>query len=111
MKVFLQFESIFPYQPIEMDGKLYKENELNKLHGYSFPVHKYFNHEEDVVSEGKLFWNENLQKLSMRVWLSPEDINFFERSIISGTLVPSNVRLTPDNIRNEDVKTYFDEEM
>jgi len=109
MKTFIQFEAIFPCQPIEMNGTWYNENELNKLHGYSFPVHKYFSAEEDVVSEGRLFWSGDLNKLYMRVWLSSSDVNFFEREIISGTLVPCNIRLTPDNIDDEDIKTYFDE--
>jgi len=109
MKVFIQFEAIFPCQPVEMNGRLYSENELNKLHGYSFPVHKYLSSKEDVVSEGRLFWDDNSGKLYMRVWLSPDDVNFFERDILSGALVPSNIRLTPDTMKEEDIKTYFEE--
>lgn len=109
MKVFLQFEAVFPLEPIKINGQVYLENELNKLDGYSLPVHKYFSINEEKISTGKLFWNEDIQKICMRFWLNANEVDFFEQYVISGALIPLNVRITPDTVQNKDVKEFFDE--
>jgi hypothetical protein len=108
MKTFIGFECVFAMQDIKVGGILYKKNELYKLDGYCFPVHKYFIEEEEVVTMGKLYWNNCDNYLLMQMWLSPSDLNFFERYIISGSLVPCNVRLTPDTVQDDSVKAYFE---
>lgn len=104
MKTFIQFESIFPLQPIEMNNKTYEVNELNLLHNYTIPVHKNFDKSQEKITTGFLFWNEHTNRLYFQMWINAQEVSYFEHEIISGRLVPMNIRFTPDNINDDEIK-------
>ena len=106
MKVFLQFETIFPLTDIQVGGRTYNQTQLYELNGMQVPVHKYFDVREEKVTVGFLRWSDEARRLYMQMWLTPEDVNFFEKDILAGTLVPMNINLAPDTLPDEVGKAY-----
>ena len=107
MKAFLEFSCLFETSGIEIEGIQYNSSNVHELHNYEFPVHKYFDQSEDVVTIGRFIWEND--SLYMRMWLAIYDLDFFYKEIIAGSLVPINVRLSPDTVIDENVKIYRDE--
>ena len=108
MKTYIELECGLAPGPIVAGGKEYSEDELHKLHRTYIPVNKYFDKNEDKVTNGYFYWNEERKLLFMRMWIKSDEVNFFENHIISGNLVPTNVRFTPDNIDDDSVKNLLD---
>lgn len=108
MKTFIEFETIFYSCSININGNFYSENELYKLDRYCFPVNKYFNKNENIITYAYLYWNNTVKKLYMRMWLKPEELDYFAKEIFSGTIIPVNIRICPDTVDDLSVKKLSD---
>ncbi len=108
VKVFIEFEIIFYPCSINIEGVTYSENELYKLDKYCFSVHKYFNKNEDVITYGYLYWDKNIEKLYMRMWLKSDELDYFSKEIFTGIIIPVNIRICPDTVDDLSVKKLSD---
>lgn len=104
MKTFIHMQCVFSNEEFELEGVRYTPGEFYKLHGYKFNVHKYFDKNQEAVTLGCLNWEPESGVLFLKMWISPEETAFFEKDILSGSLVPVGVRFVPDSVDSESVK-------
>jgi len=111
MKTYVELECALTPGPLSIGEVEYQEEELHKLHGSHIPVNKYFSKEEEKVTNGYFFWNDEEKLVFLRMWIRSDEVDFFEDQIISGNLIPINVRFTPDDINDESVKNFLDDDI
>jgi hypothetical protein len=107
LKVFIQFSSVFSAKSITFEGQEYKEEEFSLLHQKTFPVYEKFDKTKKRVTVGRFQWLEETGYLYMHMWLKPEEVNYFEYEIITGQLVPMNIKIVTDNVSDDTIKEYF----
>lgn len=103
MKTFIEFESVFPREEMTVDGVTYSVEDLPKLDGHAFDVHAHFG-QENFITTGHLYWDQEKELVFMRMWLESTDLDFFDKEIFSGRIVPVNVKFTPDSVSSEVIK-------
>lgn len=108
MKTFIEFESLLSKEPIVLDGVRYEVDDLYKLDGYSYDVYEGFNINKEIVSRGFFYWNSEKSIMYTRIWLESIELDSFYKEIISGHMIPVNIRITPDNINSWSVKKMSD---
>jgi len=110
LRVYLEFESVIPKIVIEIGGKTYEGEDHRKLHGYSFPVHRYFDPSKEQVTIGRFVWSDEIDALLARMWIRSDEVDFFEKQLMTGEFYPKNVRLVTNTVKDEDVKRAVDRE-
>lgn len=92
--------------PFVLNGKEYKKENCEKLHRYLFPIHKYYNTKNEIITHARFICSKE-KEIIMEMWLGTEDLKYFEKEIIMGALVPIDFRLTTDSVDDLDIKTTF----
>ncbi len=111
MKTYIELECALAPGPLLMGDMKYSEDEVHKLDGSYIPVNKYFNKNEDKITNGYFYWNEKEKIMHLKMWIRSDEVDFFEKHIISGNLIPVNVRFTPDDIDDESVKNLLEKDI
>jgi hypothetical protein len=103
MKTFIEFETIFNNDPIIIKNVEYSASNFNKLDGTIFDVHEHFGN-ENIITMGRLYWDEDKKILFARMWLESTELDYFDKEIFTGRIIPVNIRIAPDSVNGDSVK-------